>query len=47
MDEWWRVLFVFKNGELVSFTTEPKEEAPSEMSTEKYPAWTVRTNVRV
>lgn len=47
LGKWWQILFVFKGGELVAFATEPKQEKPSVMSTEKYEAWTVRTNVQV
>ena len=47
MGEWFNALYIFKNGELVSFATEPKHENPSVTSTEKYPAWTVRTNVKL
>lgn len=45
--EWWNVLFVYKNGELVSFVTDPEMIKPPAMSTEKYPAYTVRTNVQL
>ena len=45
--KWWSVLFVYKNGELVSFVTDPEMIKPPAMSTEKYPAWTVRTNVKL
>lgn len=43
--KWWNVLFVYKNGELVSFVTDPEMIKAPAMSTEKYPAYTVRTNV--
>lgn len=46
-DEWWQGLFIFKAGELVAFATEPKLQKPPVMSTEKYSAYTVRTNVRL
>ena len=46
-DEWWQGLFIFKAGELVAFATEPKMQNPPAMSTEKYPAYTVRTNVKL
>lgn len=45
--EWWQLLLVFKNGELVSFVTDPEMTKPPAMSTEKYPAYTVRTNVKL
>lgn len=47
MGDWFNALYIFKHGELVSFTTEPKQEQPSVMSTEKFSAWTVRTNVKL
>ena len=46
-DEWWQGLFIFKAGELVAFATEPKMQKPPAMSTEKYAAYTVRTNVKL
>jgi len=46
-DEWWQALFIFKAGELVAFVTEPKMQNPPAMSTEKYSAHMVRTNVRL
>ena len=46
-DEWWQGLFIFKAGELVAFATEPKIQKSPTMSMEKYPAYTVRTNVRL
>lgn len=46
-DEWWQGLFIFKAGELVAFATEPRIQKPSAMSTEKYLAYTVRTNIRL
>lgn len=46
-DKWWNVLFVYKNGELVSFVTDPEMMKPPAMSTEKYSAYTVRTNVKL
>ena len=45
--KWWSVLFVYKNGELVSFVTDPEMMKPPAMSTEKYSAYTVRTNVKL
>lgn len=45
--EWWSVLFIYKRGELVSFVTDPAMVKPPAMSTERYPAYTVRTNVRL
>lgn len=46
-DEWWKGLFIFKTGELVAFIAEPKLQKPPFMSTEKYSAYTVRTNVQL
>lgn len=45
--EWWNAIYVFKAGELVAFIAEPQERKPAPTATDKYPAWTVRTNVKL
>jgi len=47
LGEWRKTIFIYKNGELMAFITEPVMKRPSAISTEKYPAWTIRTNVKV